>query len=350
MDKFLIPRNMTVKQAMKRLGEVGEKELFVVDDGNRLLGALSNGDIRRWILSEGGLEESVERVCNKKPKFIQENYEADHVKQMMIRSKIECVPIVQDDNIVKAILTWNEIFDGKVAKQKRRLSIPAVIMAGGKGTRLDPFTKILPKPLIPIGGKPIIELIMDKLNEYGINHFYVTINHKAKMIKSYFEEMNTKYKITYIEEEDPLGTAGGLKFFENKSKGSILVTNCDIIIDSDYYELKKFHDEHKFDLTLVVSWRHYVIPYGICEIESGGTLKRINEKPEYDLLVNTGMYMVKESMLKLIPSNEFFNVTDLIAKAKEEGYKIGVFPINERSWIDIGQWDEYHKAIKVLTT
>jgi len=350
MEKFLISKNTTVKQAMKKLGEVGEKELFVVDDGNRLMGAISNGDIRRWILSEGGLDENVEQICNKDPKYVFENYELENVKEMMLNSKIESVPVVRDGSIIQAILTWDDIFAGKVTKKKERLTIPAVIMAGGKGTRLDPFTKILPKPLIPIGGKPIIEIIMDKLNEFGINEFYVTINHKAKMIKSYFEEVGTKYKITYIEEEEPLGTAGGLKYLSNKLNGSILVTNCDIIIDSDYHELKTFHEANDFDLTMVVSWRHYVIPYGICEIESGGTLKHINEKPEYDLLVNTGMYMIKESILKLIPADEYFNITDLIDKAKSKGHKIGVFPINERSWIDIGQWDEYHKAVKVLST
>jgi len=350
MKELLIRENTTVKQAMKRMGEVGEKQLFVVDDTKALLGALSDGDIRKWILKGGELEGNVESICNKKPKFVKQGYKIEKVKKLMLDKKIACVPVVNEFKEVVDVLIWDEVLGSKVSRHKEKLQIPAVIMAGGKGARLDPFTKILPKPLIPIGGKPIIEIIMDKLSEFGINDFYVTINHKAKMIKSYFEEMNTKYNITYIEEENPLGTSGGLKHFQKKLKGSMLVTNCDIIIESDYSEIMSYHDENQYDLTLVVSCRHYVIPYGVCAIENGGTLKSISEKPEYDLLVNTGMYFVKNTILHLIPDNQHFNITDLINKAQEHRFKIGVFPINEKSWIDIGQWEEYHKAIKVLST
>ena len=348
INSLLIGQDSSIKQAMKRMSEVGEKELFIIDGENKLIGALSDGDIRRWILKEGSLEEPVNRICNKQPKIVKEDYKLKEVQELMLNQKIESVPVVRDTNEVKDILIWDNVFAGKVRKHKEKLDIPIIIMAGGRGTRLHPFTKILPKSLMPIGEKPIIELIMDKFNEYDVKDFYISINHKGRMIKFYFEETNKKYNIHYIEEDKPLGSVGSLRLLENKLKGTFLVTNCDVVIDIDHSELVKFHIHNQYDLTMVVSYRHYKIPYGVCEIENGGSLKNIREKPEYDLLVNTGMYVMNDSMLKLIPKNKVYHINDLVEKAKEEGFKIGVFPVNEKSWIDIGAWEEYYKTFKEL--
>lgn len=345
-QSFFISEDFTVKEAMKRISDIGQKTLFIVNKEEKLLGSLSDGDIRKWILSEGNIRDGVMGVCNKNPKSVREYYQIDKVKQLMLDLLIECIPVVDNSNGIINILTWEDVFSGRIKRQNAPLKAHVVIMAGGKGTRLDPFTKILPKPLIPINDKPIIDIIMDKFGEYGVNEFFVSINHKAKMIKSYFEETNSKYKINYLEEEKPLGTAGSLRFLGCGIRGDILVTNCDTIIESDYHELLKFHSENGNDLTLVVSLRHYIIPFGVCEIENGGVLKAIKEKPEYDLLVNTGMCVLKSDILQLIPSDDYFDITDLMIKAKNNGYKVGVFPIDEKSWIDIGQWDEYRKALE----
>ncbi len=346
VKSYLIDENFTIKQTMRRMSEIGEKELFIVDAQLQLKGAVSDGDIRKWILKGGLLDDPVSGAFNRSPQSVKKGYRIKNVKQIMLDKKIESVPVLDDNGVVQEVLIWDAVFAGKVDKYKPKLNIPVIIMSGGRGTRLDPFTRILPKALIPIDGKPIIEVIMDKFNAYDIKDFFITVNHKARMIKSYFEEMNQKYRITYIEEDKPLGTAGSLKFLEKKLKDPFLVTNCDVIIDSDYGDIINFHTEHKYDLTVVVSCRHYVIPYGVCEIEGGGLLKSIKEKPEYDLLVNTGMYVMNNRILSLVPKNKFFNMTDLISVAKEKNFKIGVFPINEKSWMDIGQWEEYYKAIK----
>lgn len=347
-SSFLINKSFSIKQAMKRMSEIGEKVIFVVGSNKRLMGSLSDGDIRKWILSGGSLSESVLHACNMKPRFVKENYRVGDVKKLMLNKLVYCVPVVKNNLKVAKIFTWKEVFSDVATKKKRPLNVHAVVMAGGKGTRLDPFTRVLPKPLIPIGDKPIIEIIMDKFSEYGIKDFFVSISHKSGMIKSYFDETNTKYKIHYIEEKKPLGTAGSLRFLKDKVKGHLLITNCDIIIESDYGEIIKFHKDHDYDMTLVVSCRHYSIPYGVCEIETGGILKHINEKPVYDLLVNTGMYVMKTRMLGVIPANKFFNINDLVERAKNKGYKIGVFPVSENSWIDIGQWEGYKKEIEKL--
>lgn len=348
LKRFLITNDFSIKDAMRFMNTYGQKEIFVVNAHNLLLGSLSDGDIRKWILKEGRLQVKVARVLNSQPKSVNEHFEPEQVKGMMLEYKIEAVPVVNPKGHVVDVLIWDDIFAGKVNRFKEVLDIPVVIMAGGKGTRLDPFTKILPKPLIPIGDKPVIEVIMDKFHEHGIKHFFVSLNHKARMIKSYFQEAQMPYRIDCLLEDIPLGTVGALRMLETHAAPQFLVTNCDVIINSDYAELVKFHKDHKFDLTLVVSCRRYVIPYGVCEIASGGALKRMKEKPEYDLLVNTGMYVINRRMLKLIPKNKMCNINDLIVKAKAKGMKVGAFPINEHDWIDVGQWEEYHKTVKML--
>jgi dTDP-glucose pyrophosphorylase len=347
-QSFLIDKHKTIRQAMRQLNEIGHKELFAIDQDGRLVGALSDGDIRKWILKEGSLEESIDVIYNKNPKKVTKNYDLENVKELMLQLRIESVPVVDRKGIVLAVLTWDDVFAGHVEKHHDALNVPVVIMAGGKGSRLDPFTKILPKPLIPIGEKPIIEIIMDKFSAHAVKNFYISVFHKARMVKSYFDEANAKYNLTYVEETTPLGTVGALSMLKKKIKSDFFVTNCDVIIDCDYAELLAFHRERKHDLTLVVSMRHYVIPYGVCELESGGALKGIKEKPEHDLLVNTGMYIMNPQILNLIPDQTSFNIIDLINAAKAKKLSIGVFPIGSKAWIDVGQWEEYYKSVQEL--
>lgn len=345
VKKFLIQQTESVQKAMRQISESGEKQLFVVDAKGRLKGALSDGDIRRWILKKGSLNTPIGKIYNPKPVFVKEGYVLDAVRQTLLDFKIEVIPVVSEEGLVSEILTWEEVFAGEVKKHREKLDVPVVIMAGGKGTRLDPFTRILPKPLIPLGDKPVIEVIMDKFADSGIKDFYVCLQHKARMIKSYFEEANGGYRIKYIEEDQPLGTVGSLRMLAHKIKEPFIVTNCDVLINVDYSELLRFHQESDFDLTLVVSYHRYVIPYGVCRIRHGGILKDIREKPEYDLLVNTGLYVMNKKIVGLIPKNKAFNFHELVAKAKQRGLRIGAFPIPEKAWIDVGQWERYREAV-----
>lgn len=347
-EAFLISEGLLIKQAMHTMSNIGRKTLFVVDGEKHLVGVVSDGDIRRWILSGGSLDVPVTQICKADPKTVGESFAVEQVRGLMLELLIEAVPVIDADRKVVDIITWEKVFSDAPAKKRTPLQIPIVIMAGGKGTRLDPFTKILPKPLIPIGNKPIIEVIMDSFKEYGVDKFHVSVNHKARMIKSYFEEVNGEYKITYIEEQKPLGTAGSLRFLRDIPYESIMVTNCDSLIKSDYAEIVKAHEDNGNDITLVVSCRRHIIPYGICEIENGGTLRAIHEKPAHDVLVNTGMYVIKTRMLDLIPEDTHCDITDLIATAKAKGYKVGVFPVSETSWVDVGQWEEYHNALRAM--
>jgi len=348
--KIRILSDASIKEALRKIDEAGRATLFVCEDDGSLLGALTDGDIRRSVLRTGDLKDKVLNCYNSDPVFVVDGgYNTDDVKHLMLEKAVEVIPVVDAKKRIIDILFWADIF-GEDNKVLKKIDIPVAIMAGGKGTRLDPFTRILPKPLIPIGDKAIIDIIMEKFSRHGVDEFFISINHKAKMIKSYFEEMNSSYKIRYIEEESPLGTAGSLTFLRGKVADSLLVSNCDIIIDYDYSEIVDFHKAHNYDITIVGSYRNFVIPYGVCETKDNGLLVNIVEKPEYDFIVNTGMYLLRKNTLEMIPEGERFHITDLVRKVKDNQGTVGIFPITEKSWIDIGQWEEYKKVIERLQT
>ena len=356
-DYIIINKEESIRDAIKKLDNYSEKILFVVDAENHLVGSLTDGDIRRWILGGGNdFNIKVDSACFKKPFFMQDSYHlekekliTDGIRDTVLKKKINYIPVVNDSKVIIKILTWDDLFGTTQIKTvKDKINIPVIIMAGGKGTRLDPFTRVLPKPLIPVGDKTIVEIIIDKFLVYGANTFFLSVNHKANIIKSYFEDLTLSYYLYYIEENSPLGTAGSLKLIQNKISENIFVTNCDILVDADYFDLSVFHKSNNYSITIVASLKHFNIPYGVCEINDGGALKKIIEKPEYNFLVNTGMYVLKSEVLNLIPSDKAFDMTDLINAVTFSGGKVGVYPISEKSWIDIGEWSEYRKALEAL--
>jgi dTDP-glucose pyrophosphorylase len=346
---FLIPQTHTIRQAMEQLEKTEEKIVFVVDDESRLIGSLTDGDIRRWILSDGDLKAQVFHICNRRPYVAEEGFGAEQIRANMLNVNLSCVPVVNSSREIVQLLFWKEMFQGGgTVKPKRRLNLPVVIMAGGQGTRLAPFTSVLPKPLIPVGDRTVIEIIIDRFLPYGLDHFHLSINYKSKILKSFFEELAPSYSVAYLEEKEPRGTAGSLRALYSSTPENLIVTNCDIVIQADYAELVSFHTDNNYDLTLVASLKDYHIPYGVCELEKGGSLARITEKPQYSFLVNTGMYVVRRDRLGLIPEQTRCDMTDFIAEIKRTGGRIGVFPIGENAWVDTGEWAEYRKALDSL--
>ncbi len=328
LKKILIKPSHTIKQALRQMDAMSEKTLLVVDDHESLLGTVTDGDIRRWILKGKDLTESVFRVMNSKPVYLNQNFEQKTAKQLMIRQTLQCLPIVDDNKRVVSAVWWVDFFENK-SKKLEKLEIPVVIMAGGEGARLAPFTKILPKPLMPIGDKPIIEIIIGRFMDYGCNDFYLSLNYKSNIIKAYFNDFEHQYKIAYIEEEIPLGTAGSLYFLKNLIRRPFFLSNCDTLIEADYADIFKFHQQKKNKITLVSSMKNFMVPYGVCEIENGGILKSIKEKPEFDFFVNTGMYVLDKSVLKDIPKNKLYNMTDLInVYLKKEESRV-------EKWLDV---------------
>lgn len=345
LKKVLIKPNHVIKQALRQMDAMGEKTLLVVDEQNTLLGTVTDGDIRRWILKGKSLTESVSNVMNSKPISLNHNFEQEAARQLMVKKTLECLPVVDGNKKVISAVWWVDLFENK-SKKLKALKAPVVVMAGGEGARLTPFTKIIPKPLMPIGDKPIIEIIIGRFVDYGCNDFYLSVNYKSSIIKAYFNDLEHQYNITYIEEEKPLGTAGSLYFLKDQIKKTFFLSNCDILIEADYADIFKFHQQKKNKITLVSSMKNFTVPYGVCEIENGGILKGIREKPEFDFFVNTGMYILDYGVLKDIPKNKFYNMTDLISDYLKKGERIGVYPVSEKSWVDIGQFEVLQEMLK----
>lgn len=350
IDDYLIPENRPVWDALRQLEATERKTLFVVDESERLVGSLTDGDVRRWILKGGDLGAAVGEACNRRPFVARQPYDLEEMKEAMLANHYSSIPVLDDEGRVRQVLDWSRLFaDGEPVEEKRPIGMPVAIMAGGLGTRMSPFTTVLPKPLIPISGKTVIEHIIDAFVAYGVSTFYLTVNHKAKVMRSYFEELAPDYEVRFVQEDRPLGTAGSLRALAGEVEGDLIVTNCDVIIRSDLAQVTEHHRRSGNDITVVASLRNFKIPYGVCEIENGGTLTALREKPEFNFLVNTGLYVVKAEVLEAVPKGQVFHFTDLIEAVRASGGKVGVFPISDKAWLDTGEWQEYRAAVAELS-
>lgn len=340
VKEFLIDEESTMLEAMALLDKIAKKVLFVLSDG-RFAAAITDGDIRRWILKKGSLDAKVKDIANYSPKYI---YEKDQVsaKEYMRKYSIEALPVLNEkQDIVSVVLRNNEKIE-----REGKLEAPVVIMAGGLGTRLYPYTKVLPKPLIPIGEIPIVEHIINRFNQWGSNQFFLIVNHKKNMIKAYFNEIEKNYEVNYADEDAPLGTGGGLSLLKGKIDSTFILTNCDIIIEEDYEKIYDYHKKENNLITMVCSLKKFKIPYGVIEINEVGEIEKMKEKPEFSFFTNTGVYIVDPQIIEELEDNTSIGFPDIIEKYKRNGEKIGVYPISENGWLDMGQLDEMDKMRK----
>lgn len=342
--KYIVSEHITVKAAIEQMIEGQIKAVIVAGEGEKVVGLFSNGDMRSFFLRGGALSANICEAMNRKPKLFRS---ADEVKEeRKIRNRV-IYPIVDKDKRVIDILDYSNVNpNGKV--NDALADIPLVIMAGGKGTRLYPYTKILPKPLIPIGDVTITERIIHSFQRYGCNEVIMILNHKANMIKAYMMELNKDYSIDFVEEEKFLGTAGGLKLIRDKVQTAFFLSNCDVLINADLECIYKTHKEKGNKITFVCSMKDVVIPYGVVETNADGAITHIKEKPGFSFLVNTGLYMIEPDVIDDIGEGELIHLPDLAQRYLEQGKKIGVFPISEREWMDMGQFNEMENMMKNL--
>ena len=349
MKNLIFNLDISIKDAFQIISKTGVKCLVITEENGKLLGTLSDGDLRKAILRGAHINDSIEKIFNPKPVTLRQgDYSKADAKKIFLENRFDLIPIVDRKDKVVDVLVWDKVFKNGEQRKHEKLDVPVVIMAGGRGTRMEPFTKVLPKSLVPIHDKPIIEHIIERFIASGCIDFYLTVNFKGRILKAYFEELKPDYSVSFVEESEPLGTAGSLKSLEGRYDIPFFVTNCDILIEADYANLYKFHNKEKNDITLVASAKEYIIPYGTCELNSNGHLSHINEKPKYDFLINTGLYILDPDILTLIPKNKFYHITHLIEDAKNRGKKVGIYPIDDDAWIDVGQWAEYKKVIELL--
>lgn len=340
---FLASQNSTVVEAMQMIDSNARGILFIVDEKERLTGVLTDGDIRRWLIKTGDLQAHAGHIMNKEPKVI---YRKDvrFAHEFMEKYAITALPVVTTKNEILDIIFRAEKEEALPVEKHRCLkAVPVVIMAGGKGTRLYPYTKVLPKPLIPIGDIPIMERIIDAFRNYGAKEFYATVNYRKNMIKSYFSEAVTDYQIHYVEEDKPLGTAGSLGLIEDPFDKPFIVTNCDILIHADYEDIYQYHLDAGNELTVVTALKNIVVPYGVVHSSENGRILSMEEKPKLSYFVNTGMYVLNPALLGEIPEDTFFHMTDLADRLMKEGRKVGMYPISEDSFLDMGEFEEMRR-------
>ncbi|MDC3043084.1 sugar phosphate nucleotidyltransferase [Candidatus Pelagibacter sp.] len=343
--QLIVDLNITIESALRKLRKTSKRCLVVTKDG-RLFGTLTDGDLRKVIIKKKSLNTKIKFVCNKKPKFLIENsYNTNDINKLF-NNLIDLIPVINEyKKLIKII------YKKKLKKKKKitkNLENEVIIMAGGKGARLQPFTKILPKPLIPVKGKAIILRIVEKFIKNGLKKIHISVNYKSEILKAFFSEIKQKYKINFIYENKPLGSIGSITNIKKKFTKPVIVTNCDVIFNFDYSEMVNFHKINKNSLSLAVSKMNHKIEHGTCKIDKNKNLINIFEKPTINYLINTGFYVLDPKILKLIPKNKFFDVIDLINLLKFNNLKIGAYNISSKNWHDVGNWLEYKKTINQL--
>lgn len=344
---FLISGESTVVEALQKLDQNTRGILFVTNREHKLLGTVTDGDIRRWLIKTGELQGQVRQIMNPSPKVIYRK-EKSMANEFMKKYAITALPVINAKGVISDIIFRLDAEKENQAHPAQMADIPVVIMAGGKGTRLYPYTKILPKPLIPIGDIPIMERILDRFRDFGVRKFYATVNYRKNMIKSYFSEGTADYDICYVEEDKPLGTAGSLGLIGECFDRPFIVTNCDILIHADYADIYKYHMEAENELTIVTALKNIVVPYGVVHSSENGMITAMEEKPKLSYFVNTGMYILSPKLLEEIPKDTFYHMTDLADKLLQEGRRVGMYPISEDSFLDMGEFEEMHRMEEKL--
>ena len=343
IEEFIVEEQCSIVEVMDKIDKNSKGSIYVINQG-KLIGAVTDGDIRRYLLKGGKLEENITAVMNRNVRYLLQEKEKT-AEAVLKEEKISSLPIVDLNGYIIKIIFHDFI----VEKEKKGLKVPVVIMAGGKGTRLYPYTKILPKPLIPIGEQTITEHIMDHFSAYGCKEYFMIVNHKKSFIKSYFGENRYKEYITYIEEKEFLGTGGGLRLLEkDKINQTFFMTNCDILIDADYSEILSYHKKEKNIITMVCAEKNMVIPYGTIQTTEDNQIVELKEKPEIKFITNTGFYVIEPNLIEMIPERTFIHITDIIQKCMKEGKKVGAYKIQEEQWLDMGQLEELEKMKEKL--
>lgn len=331
----VISEDDSLRHALEQLDKVAVKVLLVTDNKQAFAASITDGDVRRAILAGASLETMVSQVANYHPTYLEHDDEVVAFN-VMHEKKISALPILDKEKKIQKVYIIGE---NEQKKHTGKLYVPVVIMAGGLGTRLYPYTKILPKPLIPVSDIPISERIIQSFQEIGCEEFHMIVNYKCNMIKAYFNDMDHGYNIHFWDEEPPLGTGGGLYFLKDCISDTFVLTNCDILILDDVRKMVEHHKKEKNQVTMVCSLKNFTIPYGIVNFSEGGEINSFEEKPRLSFFTNTGYYILEPSIFKYINQSEKIGMPDIIDRMRKNGLKVGIYPISENAWLDMGQFD-----------
>lgn len=339
-SKNIIRTGCTILDALKALDELRTKNLnlFVEDEFGKVIGVVTDGDLRRGLVAGAQLTDLVDSVMNRH--FAYFDHGKIDVKQLKFyKSKgMNLIPSLSKDGHIEHVYNVGEL--------KSILPIDAVLMAGGKGERLRPLTEKTPKPLLPVGGKPIIDHNIDRLISYGVKHINVTVNYLGEQIEEHFAEPRGEVQVQTVREPKYLGTIGSIRFVNDFYNDTILVMNSDLFTNINYEDFYLHFKEHDADMSVAAVPYTVSVPYGIFELE-GRNIQGLIEKPTYNYYANAGIYLIKRSTIQKIPADTFYNATDLIEKLIADTKKVIRFPLNG-TWIDIGNPQDYQKAKELV--
>ncbi|MBE5924470.1 MAG: CBS domain-containing protein [Lachnospiraceae bacterium] len=343
-DKYIVNTDISVKNVIEKMEKNLIKAVVIVNDDNKVEGLFSNGDMRRFFLSGGNLSANISDAMNKNPRLY---HSEDEVKEERKIQNRVIYPIIDNEGHLVDVLDFDNA-DSNGYINDSLANVPLVIMAGGKGTRLYPYTKILPKPLIPIGDYTITERIIESFRKYGCQNVKMILNYRSNMIKAYMSDLEKDYEIEFYDEDEFLGTAGGLRLLKDKINSTFFLSNCDILVNADLECIYKTHKMKGNKITFVCSMKDVVIPYGVVETDEDGMITEMQEKPGFSYLINTGLYMIEPEVINDIKEGEFIHLPELAQRYLDQGQKVGVFPISEKAWMDMGQFNEMEKMMKNL--
>lgn len=329
--------NSTIKNILSVLDKGAKGIAFIIDDTDKLIGTITDGDVRRAILSGANLQDDISSIVHRNPVCVSYDINREKIKDMFIKKAVKVIPVVDKNNRVVDLISINDILlpEGK--------ENPVIIMAGGLGTRLKDLTKEVPKPMLKVGHDPILQHIIANFKQYGYNKILISVNYKSEIIENYFQDgLAYGVKIEYIRENKRLGTAGGIKLAEDYIDKPFFVINGDIFTNLNVENMMKFHVKNKFDITVGTRKHLFQIPYGVIETENN-YIKHIKEKPKIEYLINAGVYCLNPNLINLIPNNEYFEITDLIDICIKNGGKVGSYEIKDY-WMDIGRMEDYNKV------
>lgn len=338
LHSFIGSENISVSEAMQQIDNNQNGILFLIDNDSRLVGCITDGDIRRYLLAGGKMTDRSYNAANKTPRIA---HSLEEAKYLYHEKNFIIIPVIGNDGKLECLYSGEG--KGRSRKPRNPINIPVVINAGGKGTRLDPYTRVLPKPLIPVGDLPIIELIMQEYQTYNCNDFHIIVNYKRQLMKAYFADNNRKYDITWYDEETPLGTGGGLRLLKGKLNSTFFFANCDALLTANYENILKFHKENGNRITMICAYKNINIPYGVVEMGKNGSIEEMREKPLLSFLTNTGIYIVEPEVIDDIGDGEVIGFPDIVEREKQKGHKVAVFPVSENDWMDMGQLPELEK-------
>lgn len=334
---YCIYEESTIRDAMEKIDKNLIGAVFVVSKTNKVLGIVTDGIIRRAILKDFILSDKITKIYSDEFKSVSKFVSKKKAKDIMLKYRIRQIPILGDDNSFEGIYFLDDIIKHDIKKNY------VFILAGGLGTRLRPLTEILPKPMLELGGKPILLRIIESFKEYGFINFIISLNYKGEIIEEYFGNgKNFGVNIEYVKESRKLGTAGSIDLAREKLVDDFIVINGDIITGVDYENMLEHHQKSNNKITVGTRLYEYKIPYGVL-VTDEISISSLEEKPTYCYNVNAGIYALKPEVIKNIPCNEEYNMTQLIESVIQEDGKCGVYNITEY-WADIGQMDDFKRA------